>query len=136
MNNKLYLTLFLILSLAFKSCNNDDSINQDFNGVYSGTFTVKYLNGETFTNPVTVSFNGENSYNSSGNSDYFPAGGSGTYIKGSSTINFSDINYWTANFDSNLILGGEYKYSLNKNTLTISSVRSDFGTYTYELNKE
>ena len=136
MHKNLYIIILLMLSFAFKSCNTDDSINQNLNGAYVGTFTVKYLDGKLFTNPVTVVFNGENNYKSSGNSDYVPAGGSGTYEKANSTINFYDINHWTANFDSNLILGGAYEYSLNENALTLSAVRSDFGTYTYELNKE
>ena len=136
MKNNVFVICFLLLSLAFKSCNNDDGINQNLNGEYVGTFTVTFLNGESYTNPVTVFFTGENNYDSSGNSDYIPAGGSGTYDIGNSTIIFSDINIWTANFDPNLILAGEYEYSLIEKALTISAKRNGFGTYTYNLVKE
>ena len=139
MKNGIYkIMLIAILSLTFSSCNNDDDNNQNqsLNGNYNGTFTVEYLNGDTFSNPVTVNFNDGNNYQSSGNNDYFPAGGSGTYEKSNSTIEFYDINYWTANFDWNLILGGEYDYSINGNKLIISANRTDFGIYKYELTKE
>lgn len=136
MKNKLYLTFLVLISFAFNSCSDDDNSNQNLNGAYIGTFTVEYLDGQTFTNPVTVTFTGENNYNSSGNSDYFPAGGSGTYERKNAAISFSDIDYWTANFDWNLILGGEYEYSINGNNLTMSANRSAFGTYTYKLTKD
>ncbi|GAA0760784.1 hypothetical protein [Psychroflexus lacisalsi] len=138
MKNRLFkIFLIVILSLNFTSCNNDDDNreNLNLNGTYTGTFTVEYLNGDTFSNPVTVTFSKEN-YQSSGNDDYFPAGGSGTYDKTISTIEFNDINYWTANFDAHLILGGEYEYSLNGNELIISANRPEFGFYKYELTKE
>ena len=139
MKNGIYkIMLIAILSLTFSSCNNDDdnNHNQSLNGNYNGTFTVEYLNGDTFSNPVTVNFNDGNNYQSSGNNDYFPAGGSGTYEKSNSTIEFYDINYWTANFDWNLILGGEYDYSINGNKLIISANKTDFGIYKYGLTKE
>lgn len=130
--------MLLIAILTFTSCNSDDdnNDNQNLNGIYTGTFTVEYLNGDTFSNAVTVNFNEENNYQSSGNEDYFPAGGSGTYEKSNSTIEFYDINYWTANFDGNLILNGEYNYSLNENELIISANKNDVGFYKYELIKE
>jgi hypothetical protein len=139
MKNGIYkMLLIAILSLSFNSCNNDDDNNdrQSLNGNYSGIFTVEYLNGDTFSNPVTVSFNEEKNYQSSGNDDYFPAGGNGTYEKSNSTIEFYDINYWTANFDWNLILGGEYEYSKSGNELIITANRTEFGLYKYELKKE
>lgn len=130
--------MLLIAILTFTSCNSDDdnNDNQSLNGIYTGTFTVEYLNGDTFSNAVTVNFNEENNYQSSGNEDYFPAGGSGTYEKSNSTIEFYDINYWTANFDGNLILNGEYNYSLYDNELIISANKNDVGFYKYELVKE
>jgi len=139
MKDRIYkILLITILSLTFTSCNNDDdnNDNKSLNGNYSGTFTVKYLNGDTFSNPVAVSFNEGNNYQSSGNDNYFPAGGSGTFEKNNSTIEFYDINYWTANFDGNLILNGEYNYVDNGNELIISANKNNVGLYKYELSKE
>lgn len=126
-----------VLSLTFNACNSDDdgNITQELNGNYSGTFTVTYLNGDTFSNPVTVEFD-EGNYQSSRNTDNFPAGGSGTYEKGNSTIEFSDINFWTADFDWNLILDGEYTYTLNENELIISANKNEVGFYKYDLLRE
>ncbi|OBQ54229.1 hypothetical protein JJL45_09935 [Tamlana sp. s12] len=138
MRNGIYKTLLIsIFFLAFISCSNDDDSNhkQSLNGNYNGTFTVEYLNGDTFSNSVTVRFSEGNNYQSSGNKDYFPAGGSGTYKKSNSTIEFFDINFWTTNFDWHLILGGEYEYSIKGNELILSKSKSDFGIYKYELTK-
>ena len=142
MKNGIYkMLLMVILSLSFTFCSNDDdnNENQSLNGNYSGTFTVKYLNGDTFSNPVTVNFRGNNNYQSSGNgnnNDFYPAGGSGTYEMEDSIITFSDSNIWLAHFDWNLILAGEYEYSNNENELIISANRTEFGLYKYELTKE
>lgn len=127
-----------IFFLSLNSCNNDENNNltQNLEGNYTGTFTVEYLNGDTFSNPVTISFNGENNYQSSSNDDYYSAGGNGTYEKGNSTINFNDVNQWTANFDWNLILSGEYNYSINRNELLISAKKNDVRFYKYALIKD
>jgi len=133
--------IIAILSLTFNSCNNDDDTNEShsLNGNYSGTFTVEYLNGDTFSNSVSVNFSGNNNYQSSGNgnnNDFYPAGGNGTYEMNNSEITFSDANIWLAHFDWNLILTGEYQYSENGNELIISANRTEFGLYKYELTKE
>ena len=133
------LTLILISSVVFfTNCNSDDdnNVNQNLNGNYTGTFTVEYLNGDTYSNPVTVNFDEENNYQSSANNDYFPAGGSGTFEKSNSTIEFYDINIWTANFDWNLILNEEYNYIISGNELIISGNKNDVGFYEYDLIKE
>jgi len=142
MKNRIY-TIVIVLSslLIFNSCNgnDDENMNQSLNGIYTGTFTVKYLNGDTFSNPVSIDFTENNNYLSSGNVDRFPAGGSGTYKRNGSRIEFNDANIWTADFDWYLILRGEYDYSFNGNELIISANRNsiDFkGFYKYELSKE
>ena len=133
--------LIVVLSLNFNSCNNDDDNNQiqNLKGNYTGTFTVEYLNGDTFSNSVSVNFSGDNNYQSSGNgnnNDFYPAGGNGTYEINNSEVIFSDSNIWLAHFDWNLILAGEYEYSINGNELIISANRPELGLYKYELIKE
>ncbi|AXT18430.1 hypothetical protein D7030_07745 [Flavobacteriaceae bacterium AU392] len=130
--------LFLLGFLIFTGCSNDDdnSLESIPNGDFAGTFTVEYSNGDVFSNPVTVSFNSNNSYSSSNSMDYFPAGGSGTYEMTNSTIEFSDINFWTANFDWNLILNEEYSFTLNDNELIMSKIRNNVGIYRYVLIKQ
>ena len=130
--------LILITSILLISCNNDEesTLTQIPNGDYIGVFTVEYNNGDTFSNTVTVSFVEDNVYSSTGNADYYPAGGNGTFEINNSTIEFNDINFWTANFDWNLILNGEYDFSLNGNELIISANKNDVGFYKYVLTRE
>ncbi len=134
------IVLVLLFVSILNSCNNDDdNLNQNLNGNYSGIFTVEYSDGTTFSNNVTVTFNEQNNYSSSGNgnnNDFYPAGGSGTYEKGKSTIIFNDINLWLAHFDWGLILDGEYEYSINESELTISTNKNNSSFYKYELTKE
>ncbi|SRX56133.1 hypothetical protein [Aequorivita sp. CIP111184] len=139
MKNGIYKVIVIAIAvLAFNACNKSDdtTANENLQGTYSGMFTVEYLNGDSFSRPVTVIFNENNKYQSSGNADRIPAGGSGTYEKGTTKINFSDINIWTADFDWNLILNEEYDYSINGNQLVLSANKNNIGFYKYELVKE
>lgn len=138
MKNAIFKTVLItILAISFNACENDvNNDNESLNGDYTGIFTVEYsVGGDTFSNPVNLSFNSENNYQSSGNDNFIPAGGSGTYEKTTTTINFSDNNVWTANFDGNLILNGEYNYTINGNELIISANKNGVGFYKYELTK-
>ena len=131
----------LILSLVglLFSCSEDDSLIQNLSGDYSGIFTVEYPDGTKHSNTVTVSFSENNNYVSSGNgnaNDFYPAGGSGSYEIKNSKISFSDINIWLAHFDWNLILNGEYDYSINRNELIISATKNNIGFYEYKLEKK
>jgi hypothetical protein len=70
--------------------------------------------------PVEVNFSSD-SYQSTGNSNYIPAGGSGTFhILENKNIEFKNTNMWTANFDWNLILNGTYTYKLKGDSLILS----------------
>ncbi len=137
MTKKILIGIFILIGI--NSCNDDDNVTQNFNGNYSGFFTVEYSNGTTHSNPVTVNFSELNTYHSSGNgnnNDFFPAGGNGTYEIKDSKITFSDTNIWLAHFDWNLILNGEYDYLINDNQLIISADKNNIGFYKYELEKE
>lgn len=141
---KLQIYKILVIAIIFStlySCNNDDENieSQNLIGKYSGTFTVEYLNGNNFSNSVTVNFRENSHYQSSGNGNqhnFYPAGGSGTYEIEDSKITFSDTNTWLAHFDWNLILTGEYDYTINGNQLIISANKNNVGFYKYELVKE
>lgn len=133
------LTLFLTLGiLVFTSCENNDNntLVQIPNGKYTGIITVEYANGNTFSYPVTVGFMEENFYTITDDFDYYPTGGNGTFEINCTTIDFKDINPWIANFDWNLILNGQYDYSLNGNELLISAYKNNVAFYKYELKKE
>ncbi|TXN36934.1 hypothetical protein FVB32_01205 [Flagellimonas hymeniacidonis] len=128
--------LFVGFFICVLSCgkSNDDFLTT-LEGNYEGTFTVEYKNDETFSNPVEVSFS-EDQFSSTTGTDRFPAGGNGTYKVENNTIQFTDKNIWTADFDWNLILNGTYNYTINKNTLTLSANKNDVGFYKYVLEKK
>src|SRR5699024_9165897 len=98
--------------------------------------TVEYTNGNTISNPVTLKFIEGDQYQSSANPDRIPAGGNGTYKKKGSTINFTDVNIWTADFDWNLILNGEYEFQQKGDQLILSAHKNEVGLYKYELTRE
>ena len=129
------LTLFCI----FESCDtakNDPIQSKEFYGTYSGTFTVEYNDGTTRSNTASITFIDDSTYDSPGNNNRIPAGGSGTYEKSNTTITFDEPHFWTADFDWNLILKGEYDYTLNGNQLTISANKNNLGLYKYQLVKQ
>ena len=124
-------------SALLLSCDDsaDELVMPVLNGAYEGTFTVEYLaNGQTFSNPVTVNFSGD-SYSSTSEADRFPAGGNGTFEMGENSVTFSDENFWTADFDWNLILSGEYTVTETDTQIILSATKNDVGIYTYELMK-
>ncbi len=136
MKSKYFIITLLGLLTLFNSCTDSDSeLAPNLNGIYSGTFTVEYKDGKIFSNPVSVQFEGENFLSSTG-TNRFPAGGNGKFEVRSSTIEFVDKNFWTADFDWNLILSGTYAYKINGSKLTLSAGKNDVGFYKYELNKD
>lgn len=128
--------LFVGFFICILSCgNSDDNFSTTLEGEYEGTFTVEYQNDQTFSNPVEVSFSG-GEFSSSTGANRFPAGGNGAYNVENNTIQFTDENIWTADFDWNLILNGTYNYTINGNTLILSANKNDVGVYKYVLEKK
>lgn len=129
--------MFLCCSIILVSCKKESSSEHLKIGTYKGSFIVSY-NGEKHTSDnVEVIFDNENKYTSTGKRNpRIPAGGSGTYIIKNKTIQFSDKNPWTAEFDWGLILSGEYQYVQSGNHLTLKKIiKSDNITsiYQYDL---
>ena len=75
-------------------------------------------------------------YTCSGNPDRIPAGGSGTYSIDNGKITFVDENFWTADFDWNLILGGQYDYQFDGKNLKIYADKNVVGHYEYRFVKQ
>lgn len=130
---KIYIVIILFLIVSFiPGCKKDKLPIQD--GIYTGTFTVIYSNG-TQTNPVTVELKNR-TYTSSSNANRIPAGGSGTFQINKNRMIFSDEKMWTADFDWNLILNGEYEAVFDGKKLTLSANKNNVGNYRYELEKQ
>jgi hypothetical protein len=130
---KTYVLSMIILMVSFiTGCEKDKFTIQD--GIYRGIFTVSYSNGVQ-TGPVTVELK-SGTYTCSSNSNRIPAGGSGTFRMGENKMSFSDDKMWTADFDGNLILKGEYESTFDGKKLSLTANRNNVGIYTYELEKQ
>lgn len=96
------------LLITISSCSGDETMTAiELNGEYSGTFTVKYESVDIFSEPVIVTFSGDE-YVSSVGPNRFPAGGNGTFELKENSVEFKDRNIWTADFDWGLIFSGTY----------------------------
>jgi hypothetical protein len=131
---KLKLILLGLALTAFTSAcmKNHRQIDQ---GTYSGTFKVTY-SSNTHTGTTTVDLKNSGKYACAGNSTRIPAGGSGKYSVEHGKILFTDENFWTADFDGNLILNGEYNYSFDGKHLKIWADKNNVGRYEYDLEKK
>jgi len=123
-NNILMKTLFTLVLMVtiFAGCKNrEDTIV--LNSTYSGEF-ISGTPGSTETSASQVTFN-QNKYTSTK--------GSGTYqIKTQQIISFNDENFWTANFDWNTILKGDYAYEIKGDSL-IMTKKIEAAIYQYRL---
>ncbi len=125
---------YILLTCLIISCKKDN--NTGFSGTFIGTFTVKYANNSTFTGNTTVVFFENGQFTCTGNANFIPAGASGKFIKTDSKISFKDENFWTANFDGNLILNGDYDFYFDGKNLKLTATKNNAGLYEYNLSKQ
>jgi hypothetical protein len=135
------MSIILTFSLLLFSCNEEALETEEqqkedpkiFNGTYTGSFTVHYRT-LVKTGSVTLELK-DGKYSCSGNTNRIPAGGSGKFSSKNGIITFKDQNFWTADFDGNLILTGPYMYIFDGQNLIISAFRGEAGPYEYFLEK-
>ena len=128
----LVLTIFSIAIFSF-SCDTDNDLDLE-EGTYKGTFTANYSSGAQ-TGQTTLKLK-DGRFSCSGNSNRIPAGGSGTYSFDNGKITFNDENFWTADFDWNVVLSGRYKYVIDGEKLKMSDDESSVGLYIYDLERQ
>ncbi len=124
----------ILLTVACKKPSTSAAISS---GTYSGRFIYRSQNMayQYKEAAVTITLAGQN-YSSTGHSDYFPAGGTGTYaISDTARITFNDTGAHTANFDWNLILNGDYAYHYEGDSLVISKNITSLASYEYRIKK-
>jgi len=132
MKTKFLIATIFSITILLSSCDKDDLNIKE--GTYKGTFTVTYSSG-TQTGQTTLELkNGK--FSCSGTSNRIPAGGSGTFSSDNNKITFNDENVWTADFDWNLILSGNYDYTFDGKKLKISADKNGVGNYKYDLEKQ
>lgn len=122
--------IFLIVTICLTSGGCSHELTE---GTYRGTFTVVY-DTATLTGSTVLHLSGGR-YECDGNDNRIPAGGSGTYRTENGIILFQEERMWTANFDWNLILKGEYNYSVSGRRLKLSMRTDRAPFYKYDLLK-
>lgn len=122
----LHYVLLSFLALITASCDENSSPSVSLDGNYSGYFY--YIPpGETNVvkapTPLSIKLDGTQ-FSVSKIFSKFPAGGSGTFsVLNNKEVDFKDENFWTADFDWNLILNGRYSYSIDKDSLILTRTR-------------
>lgn len=91
MKSKNLLIVLLVCTAFLFGCTEDDNTALELKGTYTGTFTVNYKDGSSFSNPMTVEFNDGN-FSSSSGADRFPAGGTGNFEVVNRKVKFVDKN--------------------------------------------
>ena len=132
MKNKILIPIIFSIVTLILGCKKDNLNIKD--GTYKGTFTVTYSSG-TQTGHTTLELK-KGKFTCSGNSNRIPAGGSGTFSSDNGKIIYNDENFWTADFDGNLILNGSYDYTFDGKKLIFSSDKNNVGNYMYDLEKQ
>jgi hypothetical protein len=116
------LGLILVLGIVLiMSCNQNDDENpqSEINGEYIGIFE---RNGNTsnvelnFTNGI---------YSGESETEKFPAICNGNYSISNNSIEFENVCHWTAEFDWTLILGENWNYTMESNTLIMTKSNGD-----------
>ncbi|MGM9479411.1 hypothetical protein ACS5PU_23515 [Pedobacter sp. GSP4] len=120
MKAKIYLLVFVML--LFFGCKKPTNVDRLIDGNYTGVLVVtNSAKAVPSTYPITISLkNGRFNITPTGNTSLKPSGGSGSYSFKNGTAHFADENVWTADFDWNLILNGEYEIQSNATDLTLT----------------
>jgi len=109
----LFLLTIVIISLGCSRKNKNIDRN-NIEGQYVGTF-------ERNGNASNVNLNlSNNEFSGNSNVDRFPAICSGEYTISNDTIIFENACVWDADFDWSLILYGNWHYTYENNTLTMT----------------
>lgn len=132
MKTKILIATFFSIVTIFSACKKEDLNIID--GTYKGTFTVIYSSGPQTGQAILELKNGR--FSCLGNSNRIPSGGSGTFSSDNNMITFNDENFWTADFDWNLILSGKYDYSFDGKKLKFSADKNGVGNYKYDLERQ
>lgn len=124
--------LAIIILFGLISCNDQNITPNNIEGAYEGTFSVIHPDDQQ-SNVVTLEFDNGTFKGESTNPNH-PALGTGAFRLKGSGITFTNASFWTANFDWNLILEGEFIIESNGNQLQLTKTINQT-TYKYNLTK-
>lgn len=137
------ISFFLIITLLGACSEKLNLVILD--GTYKGFFYFIPPGGGQPTKSaeeISLSLSG-NTYTSSAGTGRIPAGGSGKFMaQQNNKLQFTDEQVWTADFDWNMILNGNYRYELKSDSLILtrnfeicSGCNTLNGTYQYRLKR-
>ncbi|SKB49047.1 hypothetical protein [Daejeonella lutea] len=119
--------LITSLLLITASCDDKAETGISLDGNYSGYF-YHIPPGQTkvVKAPAEVNIKLDGSqFAVNGTQNRYPAGGSGTFsVINRKEVDFKDENFWTADFDWNLILNGRYSYEIKSDSLILTRTRT------------
>jgi hypothetical protein len=118
----------LALALGLGSCKKDFNNALDFKGTYTGTFVI--TNSTIYH--VEKSEINLAAPNYSVIEGYKKASGSFRVID-KMNVTFTDKNFWTAEFDPNILLNGNYRFeALGDSLILTKSINNSGNTTTYQ----
>ena len=127
-------------SLARGSEGDNEARTAITDGLYEGNFTVTYF-GEPFPGLNEVEIGGVSVILEAGkfyctaNAERIPVPCEGSYSVSEGKITFFSESIHTHDFDGNLILHGEYEYTMQGGKLTFGANKNNVGYYEYALVK-
>lgn len=132
MKVKIYLPLFFLgFSFGCKKPTNVDVLTE---GNYTGVLVItNSMKSVPVTQPISISLK-DGEFNITPNANLKPFGGKGTYTFKNKIGYFTDDGVWTADFDWNMILNGEYDIRSSGVDLTLRkrlSTKAGFSSASY-----
>jgi len=107
---KVQICIFLFVLILSLGCKKSTNVNVLLDGNYTGVLVItNSVNSVPVTRPISISLqDGKFNIIPGADANLKPSGGEGIYTFKNGIGYFTDEGIWTADFDWNMILNGEY----------------------------
>ena len=107
---KVQICIFLFALILSLGCKKSTTVDVLLDGNYTGVLVItNSARSVPVTRPISISLqDGKFNITPSSDANLKPSGGKGTYKFKNGIGSFTDEGFWTADFDWNMILNGEY----------------------------
>lgn len=107
---KVQICIFLFVLILSLGCKKSTNVNVLLDGNYTGVLVItNSVNSVPVTRPISISLqDGKFNITPGADANLKPSGGEGIYTFKNGIGYFTDEGIWTADFDWNMILNGEY----------------------------
>lgn len=132
---KVQICIFLFALILSLGCKKSTTVDVLLDGNYTGVLVItNSVKSVPVTRPISISLkDGKFSITPGTDANLKPSGGKGTYSFKNGIGYFTDEGVWTADFDWNMILNGEYDIRSSGVDLTLRkrfSAKTDFSPAT------